>query len=116
MLTFNITRVIRMRGISEPFAYLVKAGFPRGFASRAVNNRLSHVDLAHLEKLCVMFRCTPNDLLEWRANDSTPASENLPLNALIRTNAPTPLSQMLKTVSIEKMEELESIIRKEIEK
>ena len=45
------------------------------------SNSDSHIKFQYLEKLCLIFKCTPNDLLEWRPDNGN--SLNEPLKILI---------------------------------
>ena len=64
MLTYNFTRLFKARGIDKPFSYLVKAGYSPNFATGVVNNQVLRLNLTDIEKLCVLFQCTPNDLFQ----------------------------------------------------
>ena len=111
MLYFNVRRVLEMRGIERPYAFLVKNGFTSQMATNLSNNRVGHVSPQQLEKLCVLLHCTPNDLFEWQADERTLAArENHPLNALSREKSAAPISEMVKDLPVEKMQELEAII------
>lgn len=57
------------RGIEDPYTYLKKNGFPRHTASRLLSGYYTHLHFDYLEKLCVLLRCSPNELLHY-----TPAS------------------------------------------
>ena len=39
MLTYNFTRLIKVRGIEKPFSYLVKAGYSGNFATKIAQNQ-----------------------------------------------------------------------------
>lgn len=84
MLKFNFKRIIRIRRISRPYAFLIGHGFSRNYASKVVNNKLTSIRLQHLEQVCLALKCTPNDLMEWEADDAGIAEESHPLNELSR--------------------------------
>src|SRR5882757_1637380 len=65
MLSFNLTPIFKIRGITRPFNFLVKAGLSRHTATRLVNNQPSVLRLDHVEFLCRILICEPNDLLLW---------------------------------------------------
>ena len=111
MLYFNVKRVLEMRGIERPYAFLVKNGFSSQMATNLTNNRVGHVKPQQMEKLCVLLHCTPNDLFEWQADKNTFAAEgNHPLKTLSREKPAAPISEMVRDLPVEKMNELEAII------
>lgn len=116
MLRFNFTRIFKARGIDKPFSYLVKAGYSDNFATRVVNNRMLRLDLAEIEKLCVIFKCTPNDLLEWIPDSKDNTNDRHPLFAIKRSDKVVELTQILNAVPLDKLGEIESVIKREIEK
>ena len=116
MLTFNFNRVLKARGIDKPFSYLVKLGYSDNFATRIVNNRIKRLDLADIEKLCELFQCTPNDLLQWIPDSKDKNNDKHPLISIKRSDKVFQLTQMLNSVPLDKLNEIESVIKKEIEK
>ena len=116
MLTFNFSRIFKARGIDKPFSYLVKAGYSDNFATRITNNRIKRIDLAELEKLCELLHCTPNDLLEWIPSGKDKTNEKHPLISIKRSDKVVQLTQILNTVPLDKLSEIENLITKEIEK
>ena len=116
MLTFNFTRIFKARGIDKPFSYLIKAGYSGNFATRIVNNRIQRLNLTDLEKLCELFQCTPNDLLEWIPNSKDSTNDKHPLTPIKRSDKVVQLTQILNSVPLDKLGEIESMIKKEIEK
>ena len=116
MLSFNFNRVFKARGINKPFSYLVRAGYSDNFATRIVNNRNRRLDLDDIEKLCELFRCTPNDFLEWIPESKDKTNENHPLISIRRSDKVVQLTQLINSVPLEKLMEIENVIRKEMEK
>jgi DNA-binding Xre family transcriptional regulator len=116
MLIFNFSRIFKARGIDRPFSYLVKAGYSANFATRIANNRVVRMDLTEIEKLCVILQCTPNDLLEWIPGSDDVTNDKHPLWPIKRSDKVVHLTQMLNSVPLDKLSEIENMIRKEIEK
>ena len=116
MLTFNFSRIFKARGIDKPFSYLVKVGYSDNFATRIVNNRIKRLDLTDLEKLCELLQCTPNDLLEWIPESKDKTNDKHPLISIMRSDKVVQLTQILNSVPLDKLSEIESVIKKEIEK
>jgi DNA-binding Xre family transcriptional regulator len=116
MLTFNFSRIFKARGIDRPFSYLVKVGYSDNFATRIVNNRNRRLDLADIEKLCELLQCTPNDFLEWIPDSKDKINDKHPLISMKRSDKVVQLTQILNSVPLDKLSEIESMIKKEIEK
>ena len=115
MLTFNFTRIFKARNIDKPFRFMVKHGYSGNFATRIVNNRPRVLNLIEVERLCVLFQCTPNDLLQWNPT-SADLSEKHPLDILKRNNKAVELTSMLRNVPLDKLESIEELIKSEINK
>lgn len=116
MLIFNFNRVFKARGIDKPFSYLVKMGYSDNTATRIANSRMSTLNLEQIEKLCEILQCTPNDLMEWIPDNKNKTNENHPLMPIKRTDKVLQLTQILNSVPLDKLSELENVIKKEIEK
>jgi DNA-binding Xre family transcriptional regulator len=116
MLSYNFTRILRSRGVDKPFSYLVKHGFSDNFSSRIANNRVSRLNLSEMEKLCELFHCTPNEIMEWIPGSSDIENINHPLYPLKRSNKVVELTKMLNSIPLDKLNDIENIIKKEIEK
>jgi len=71
MIHFRVAELCRERGITEPVATLMKIGISQGIVSKYLNGKAKRIPQDHIEKLCLLFRCTPNELFCW-----TPDSKN----------------------------------------
>ncbi|MFV0376070.1 MAG: helix-turn-helix domain-containing protein [Mangrovibacterium sp.] len=115
MLVFNFSRVLKIRGIDKSFNYFTKHGFSANFACRIKNNQGREINLKHLESLCLLLRCTPNDLLEWRPDATMADAGEHPLKALIRKNEMQKLNALLAILPLDKLEQVDAYIRNEIQ-
>lgn len=106
MLVLNVARVIRLRGYHQVFAFLYNNGFNRSIASKLVNNRAYEIKTDQIEKLCLLLNCTPSDLFEWRPDANTVVGENHALRSIVRENGPPPITSIIQTVPIEKLEQI----------
>jgi DNA-binding Xre family transcriptional regulator len=116
MLTFNFTRVFKSRGIDKSFSYLVKSGYSGNFATRIANNRIEKLNLKDIERLCILLQCTPNDLLEWIPGSKDLNTGDHPVNKIKRSDKVVQLTQILNKVPLDKLNDIESMIKNEIEK
>lgn len=114
MLNYNFTRIFRARGITRPFAFLRKAGFSVSMSSKIKNNNLSRLDLGIIEKLCLLLNCSPIDFLEWEPSDDSKVNAEHPLNAIRKTNKALDISKTLNSVPLDKLDEVEELIKRHI--
>ena len=116
MLTFNFSRIFKARGIDKPFTFLVKAGYSDNFATSIVHSRHDKLNLKDIERLCELFQCTPNDMLEWIPNNKDADNANHPLISLKRNDNSGQLAKMLRSIPMERLVDIEVLIKKELEK
>ena len=86
MIQYNFDRIFKARGIERPFSFLRKSGFSDNFATRVKNNRVARLELKYIEKLCLVLKCTPNDLMEWDPDDNNKIDPSHPLNQIKKSN------------------------------
>lgn len=110
MLYFSIRRMIDLRGIDKPYAFLVKNGFASQTATNIINNNIGRIIPAQMEKLCLLLNCTPNDLFDWKPGKNTLVADNHPLKSLVKQKIAPPISEMVKDVPVEKLAKLETLI------
>lgn len=82
MLTLNLTPIFKARGIEKPYTFLVKSGFTSHSANQIINSKTRVFRLDHIELLCEVLNCEPNDLLLWKPEKDKVYSENNPLKKL----------------------------------
>jgi DNA-binding Xre family transcriptional regulator len=82
MMRIRIKEMIKEKGIRFPYSAMVTAGISRGVANKYMKNTKGYILTQHIEKLCLLFRCTPNDLYEWVPDDALQNDPTQPLNAL----------------------------------
>ena len=82
MLRYNLNRMFKIKFIEHPYSYLCRNGFTKSESWRYVSSQNPNIPLAKVEKLCVLFNCTPDDLMEWKPSGSGDKREDHPLNYL----------------------------------
>lgn len=111
MLDLDLRRIFKMRGIKITPLYLMNNGFSRTTANLLMNYDIASIKFKHLEKLCRLFHCTPNDLLNWKQSENdAPIADDHPLHALRHERA-TELSHLIEELPLEKMSEVENFLR-----
>ena len=110
MMQLNLQRIFKARGISQPYKFLVQNGFVPFTAHKYKNSKVEHIRLDHIEKLCVILNCTPNDILEWMPDDLLDDTPTHPLQKIRVRNKKPDLNKLLSKYSLEKLEEIEQLI------
>ena len=106
MLIIDIRHVLKLRGIDQPYKFLVKNGFTPSTASRWANNSVGYIRPKHLETLCVALNCTPNDLCTWLPDTKMPLAGHHALNSLVRTEPTPSLTELARDLPPEKLAQL----------
>lgn len=111
MLIFNPKRMFERRQIDKPHRELVKTGIAPSTATNLLNYHNFRVTVEHIEKICLALNCTPNDLFEWQSNENKPIPESHALNSLKPAEKPENLSELIKTIPVEKLSQIDEFVR-----
>ena len=112
MILLNVTEICKARQIERPYSFLVKAGISPHTANDIVNGYSLAIRLDHIEKLCEILHCEPNDLLVYKPFINNKLAENHPLNKLIPKATDFDWKQTIKTIPLEKLKEVADFINK----
>lgn len=82
MLRLDIKGILQDRQIIHPSAFLMKQGFSQYTANRIINNKIKSISFRHLEKLCVIFHCTPTELFVWQPDGKASKNRSQPVQQL----------------------------------
>jgi DNA-binding Xre family transcriptional regulator len=107
MLKINIQRILAGRAIDRPYTYLINQGFSRSIATRLNTGKIKQLKLSDIERLCLMFECTPNELLEWIPGEKESGQS---LRDLIRVNPNVNIRALLNQLPYAKIAEMEDLI------
>lgn len=66
MITLELQRLCNLRGIAKPYAFLRAAGFSHNLSHNLANGVVKSITFAHLEKLCRIFNCMPQELFTYK--------------------------------------------------
>lgn len=111
MLIFSLERILNLKGIADPCAYLRKRGYGKKKAISLAFGRNRMISLDELEQFCQEFGCTPNDLLSWTPSDTEDDYPTNPLQPLRRTEEVLPVIELMKNISNKGIAELERYIQ-----
>ena len=87
MLHLNLKPIFEARGIERPYTYLVKAGISRATAHNILSSKTRVFRFDHIELLCSVLICEPNDLLSYTPDSQMTLPESHPLNNLRKEEA-----------------------------
>ena len=112
MFSFNFSKLFIVRGITRPSRYLLDQGFSPNFATKIVFSRFERIDLKTLERLCVLFNCTPNDLLEWTPDDKSKENTDHPLYPLRKPDEAKvlKLTQTINSLPLDSLDEVQQAV------
>ena len=112
MLVFDAKRIFKLRDVSRPYTYLIKNGFTHMTATNLIKGSVSAPKIEHIERLCRLFTCTPNDLFQWISKDGEePVAENHPLTTLRREKVNKGLNEIIRNLPLEKLGEAENLLK-----
>ncbi len=110
MLQLNLSRIFKARGIEHPYRFLAQNGFVSFTAHKYKNGKVEHMRLDHIERLCILLNCTPNDVFEWTPNDLLDDRPDHPLQQIRRREKKIQISKLLGKLPLSKLEEVERML------
>ncbi|MBL7749547.1 MAG: helix-turn-helix transcriptional regulator [Chitinophagaceae bacterium] len=106
MLSYNLEPIFKARGIDKPYTFMVKAGISPSSSHAILNNNTRSFRLDHIELLCRVLICEPNDLLVFTPDPDKPLPPNHPLNILRETEQQTAFKETLFTIPFKQLKEI----------
>lgn len=82
MIVLNIYSLCRLRGIIHPFKALTHAGISHRVAQQYLSGKKKTIVIAHIEILCVLLNCRPDNLFTWQPDTKEADLPNHPLQAV----------------------------------
>jgi DNA-binding Xre family transcriptional regulator len=117
MLSLNLLPIFKARGIERPYSFLVKAGLTPHTANSLLNSRTRIFRLDHIEKLCLILNCEPNELLVWHPNKNEVITDNHPMIRLKHDESTDlDLKETLSKMSYRELKSLSTKIKEEAKK
>lgn len=109
MLSINLAPIFKIRGIEKPFTFLVKNGFTHHAAHLLINGKNRVFRLDHIELLCNLLICEPNDLLTYTPDQNKNLPTNHPLTKLKHDHAHT-IKETLATMPLSELKNITNTI------
>ncbi len=111
MLRLVVSSVFKARGIENPYYFLVKLGLSPYTANNILYNGVTFLNLNHVELLCKVLMCEPNDLLVWTPDKNQFYPENHPLQKLKAKPVPIDVQQTLSAIPYKDLVEIGNQLR-----
>ena len=111
MLKLNLNPIFKAKGIEKPYSFLVKSGFTYSAARGILYGNKTSFQLRHIEMLCKLFQCTPNDILFYKPDKNNELPPDHPLNALNIQLTDFNLSEVLSNLTISQINNLAQVIK-----
>ena len=112
MLFLDLQHIFEARSIDKPYAFLVKAGFTPHTATSIVSSSTRAFKLDHIELLCKVLVCEPNDLLSFKPNKEEVLTADHPLLKLQHTETDQNWKQTLATIPFKQLKEFTKSLTK----
>lgn len=110
MLYLNLQAIFEAKGIDNPANFLWKNGFTRHTAHNLLYNKSEGINFKHLEKLCLILNCTPNDIFNWQNKHKLLNEDAHPLKQIKKEKSKGNLSLKLRAMSVDKLNELHNFL------
>ena len=110
MLYFNVKHIFRARQIDNPYTYLVRAGFSAHAAAKITGQNARVLRLDHIERLCEILHCQPNDLITYAPGSNRKLPKEHPLQDLLYKETNLEWKEVLKTMPLSQLEEISKLI------
>lgn len=103
MITLNVRRAARLKGITRPLRYLTANGFTYHTARILLSGKALRVDLRDIERLCRILHCEPHDLMDYAPPTDFPIGAEDRLAFLSKHNLDADIHQMIAKLSLKEM-------------
>jgi len=110
MLVLDLYRVFEDKGIENPHRFLNKNGFTVHTTFKLLNNKVGSISFRHMEQLCLLLNCLPDDLFSWKSVEVTGNYNHPVLMKLDRGERKGNITSQLKSLSPDKLNEVRKYI------
>ena len=115
MLEYNLQKIYKLRGISKPMGFLMKNGFTRATANSLAYRKQKTMKMHVMEKLCELFKCTPNELMEWVPDTPEKDKAEHPLYGLKKETEIYSFKELTENMTISEIKEAADRLRRNVE-
>ncbi len=112
MIALDLARLMESKEIHNPVQYLMQAGFSYHIAAKLLRNRIAKLNYEYLEKLCLLFNVTPNELLYWKPAAGVSATNKIALSKLAGRLRKDNLVRKINQLPEDKIDQLREMVNK----
>jgi DNA-binding Xre family transcriptional regulator len=116
MITLNIATILNEREIKKHYTFLCANGFTEHTATHMLTHKSKSISFKHLEMLCTLLHCTPNDILVWSPDEGTKPSASQPLHKLTHPEHKSIITHGFRNLPLEELRELRKIMEEEVKR
>ena len=102
MITLQIRELCELRGFKAPLRALMKSGISQRVSQGYLEGKKKNLSLKHVERLCTLLRCTPNDLFAWTPDSEAENYAENPLQKIRQQPMPA-LQKVIGTLTLEEV-------------
>lgn len=110
MLNIDLKRIFAIRGIAYPYKSLVKLGISPATAWNLLNRNTTQIKSKHLELICELLSCEPNDIYSWSPSTPLQNAATHPLKALRRDNSAADFQKMIRKIPLDQIERVKELL------
>ena len=110
MLRYQFSLVFRQRNVDRPYSFLRRNGFSHNLAHRIAYDKVKKIGVGHIQKLCRLLNCTPNDMMVWGPKKEADRKPNLALNALLRQHKDVDMVSVIRSLPLGELSTLAQLI------
>jgi DNA-binding Xre family transcriptional regulator len=111
MITLRIKELGLQKGIKPTIYLLNQIGIGKSAAKNYLNGKAKSISFEHLDKLCIFFNCTPQEILKVME----PVPKNHPLAEWLDYGLPFPM-QEFRDMSPAQLKEAGTVLREIMER
>ena len=115
MLLLHVNPIFEARGIERPFTYLTRAGFTPHSAHYILYGKTRAIKIDHIEKLCKLLVCEPNDLFVWYPDKNEVIADTHPINKLKKQDAGASIHNLIADIPFKQIVEIAVAIKEKKE-
>src|SRR5437762_1741350 len=82
MLKLNLEYLLNLKAEKGKVGFLKRNGFSQAEAVNLASGKTKRLSIINIYKLCLAFKCTPNDLFLFIEDNKNQLAKNHPLNSL----------------------------------
>ena len=115
MIALNLKAILLDREIKDHSSFLHANGFTWPTISRMLNNKCKGISFKHMEMLCTLLHCTPNDLILWTGDNGAQPQKLQPLHHLAPPRHRGIISEGFKSLPLSDLREIRKKIEEEVQ-